>query len=106
MSKIRDREVSSAIYDALVDRLEGVGAFKTEVKKTSLHLVRERAFLGVHPRATGLLLNIVTSSPIKSDRIHKADQVSRNRCHNEVRIDDVDQIDDELVNWIGDAYRL
>lgn len=66
--------------------------------------MKDRAFLGVHPRATGLLLNIVTTTPIKSDRIRKAEQVSKNRCHNEIIIEHVDLIDDELIDWITLAY--
>lgn len=33
MTKIREREISSGLYDALVQRLEPIGAFETEVKK-------------------------------------------------------------------------
>ena len=106
MSKIRDRETSLAVYDVLVDRLSTLGPFTTEVKKTSLHLVKERAFLGVHPRERGLLLNIVTTSPIETDRLHKFNQVSRNRCHNEVLVEDVEEVDAELISWIVSAYEL
>lgn len=75
-------------------------------KKTSLHIAHRRAFLGVHPRATGLLLTIVTTTALDSTRVRKHEQVSANRYHNEVLLTGADDIDDELTNWITQAYAL
>jgi hypothetical protein len=42
-------------------------------KKTSLHIVHGRAFLGVHPRATELLLTIVTTTALDSTRVRNGE---------------------------------
>ena len=34
------------------------------------------------------------------------EQVSKNRWHNEIRLDHPDQIDAELISWLRDAYTL
>jgi hypothetical protein len=106
LSKIKANQVSTAIYDELLTRLGAFAHFDIENKKTSLHVVHGRAFLGVHPRQDGLLLNIVTTTPITSARIKKTERVSANRYHNEIIVTSVQDLDTELLAWIEQAYAL
>lgn len=104
MQMIRNRGITTELYDRLLVLLDQVGPFEIEVKKTSLHVVKGKAFLGVHPRATGLELNIVTSHPLTSSRIKKTEQVSAHRWHNALLVTDADQLDAEVGAWIHEAY--
>jgi hypothetical protein len=106
LSKIKANQVSSDIYDELIVRLGNFAQFDIENKKTSLHVVHGRAFLGVHPRKDGLLLNIVTAEPLASTRIKKTERVSANRYHNEIDVTSVQDLDKELLAWIEQAYGL
>jgi hypothetical protein len=93
-------------YDHLLRELRKLGLVTEEVKKTSIHLVRQTGFAGVHPRKGFLLLNIRTDSSIQSPRIHKTEQVSKNRFHNEIKLQSPDDVDPELLVWLAAAYRL
>lgn len=94
------------IYDKLLVELGALGPHHVEAKKTSLHVVHKRAFLGIHPRKNGLLINIVASEPIDSKRIVKAEKVSTNRYHNEALLGTANDIDTEFVAWMRTAYDL
>lgn len=106
LTTIEGNTISNKLYSSLLEELKKIGEFDVEVKKTSLHIIHGRAFLGVHPRKDGLLLNIVTSEPLKSGRLKKVEQVSANRYHNELVIGSVDEIDPELLSWINNSYSL
>src|SRR5829696_5622474 len=106
LEAISRRDASREIYAMVLQAIEGLGPYEVEAKKTSLHISRGRAFLGVHPRSTGLLLNIVTTSALDSPRVRKSEQVSKKRFHNEMLLASVDDVDDELRDWIGQAYAL
>ncbi|HEX8904765.1 MAG TPA: hypothetical protein VF771_07990, partial [Longimicrobiaceae bacterium] len=54
----------------------------------------------------GILLNVRTSAAIDSPRVRKLEQVSRSRFHNEILLSSPDDVDAELLAWMGDAYRL
>ena len=96
-----------ALYDTLLERLRSLGPIVVETKKTSAHIVAgSGAFLGVHPRSNGLLVNIVLDRELVGDRVGKCEQVSRSRYHNEVKISGREDIDEELMGWIRDAYQL
>ncbi len=94
------------LYRQLLTAVTSVGPFQEEIKKTSIHLVRSSAFLGVHPRKQHLLLTIKSTKPIAGARIAKAEQVSRNRWHLDVKLTTPEEIDTELLGWLRDAYAL
>jgi hypothetical protein len=106
IERIRADERSRSLYAALLDRVAGLGGFDVEEKQTSIHVTHGRAFLGVHPRSGGLLLNIVTAAPIASGRIRRSEQISRGRCHNELLVTDSGDFDGEFGGWLRDAYAL
>lgn len=104
--KIQANPVSASIYDTILAYLNTLGEYSVEKKASSLHIVKQRAFLGVHPRAKGLLLNIVTEKPLRGAAIKKAEQVSANRYHNEVLLAATSDLSSNVKQWIAEAYRL
>lgn len=106
LAKIKSNPVSAELYSLLIKVLDELGNYVVENKKTSLHIVHGRAFLGVHPRKDGLLLNVVTREPLHSERLKKVERVSANRYHNELIVNTTEQIDGELIGWLHTAYSL
>jgi hypothetical protein len=106
LDAINSRSASKDAYAALVRVLDRLGPYEVQTKKTSVHIAHRRAFLGVHPRAAGLLLTIVTTTALDSTRVRNREQVSANRCHNEVLLVGAGDVDDELADWITQAYAL
>ncbi len=105
-TKIQSDSYTKELYKKLIEQLNLLGKFYVERKKTSLHISHGRAFLGIHPRSNGLLINIVLDSKIDNPRIKKVDQVSKNRFHNEILVNQISEIDPMLINWIKKAYEL
>ena len=97
---------SQSVYAKVVAEIGKLGPFEVQEKKTSIHLSKGRAFAGVHPRATGIILNLVLDAPLKSARIHKSEQVSANRHHVEFKLEDPSEVDTQLIGWIRQAYAL
>lgn len=95
-----------AVYDQLVSLLRTFGPIEEDPKKTSIHLNRRSALAGVETRKDYLLLNIKSDHPIKSPRVLKAEQVSAKRFHHKVRISSSNDLDEELKEWLEEAYVL
>ena len=94
------------LYRNLQAALRRIGPFREEVKKTSVHFVRASAFVGLHFRKSHVLVTIKAASPIDNPRIVKAEQVSNNRWHCEVKVADAGEIDQDLTAWMTIAYEL
>lgn len=95
-----------ALYDQLLSILQSFGPVAEDPKKTSIHLNRKSALAGVETRKDGLLLNIKSDQQIKSTRIEKAEQISAKRFHHKVRISSPKDLDEELQDWLREAYLL
>jgi hypothetical protein len=95
-----------AIYERLLGELRNLGPVGEEAKKTSIHLVRRTGFAGVHTRKACLILNLRMEAPLASPRVVKTEQVSKNRFHNEIKLQSPDEVDVELIGWLAEAYRL
>ncbi|AKG53821.1 hypothetical protein DGWBC_1168 [Dehalogenimonas sp. WBC-2] len=95
-----------ALFESLKVEFTKFGKFDVEEKNTSYHITHKGAFAGIHPRKSYLILNIVSSSPIKSHRVAHLEQVSKSRFHNKIKIEKESDIDDELIDWLRQAYEL
>jgi hypothetical protein len=96
--------ISSSVYGALMDKISPLHRCELLENASSFHVVHGRAFLGIHPRRGGILVNIVLTRELESARIHRVERVSANRWHNEVILTDPSEIDTELLTWIREGY--
>lgn len=94
------------IYDRLLAQLATIGPVTVEPKKTSIHLNNVSALAGVATRKSYLLLNIKSGRRLDSPRIHKSEQLSASRFHQEVKLTQVADVDEELMGWLRSAYSL
>jgi predicted transport protein len=94
------------LYEALMKQVRTLGQITVEPKKTSIHVKHGAAFLGVHPKKKWLDLNIVSQVAIKSAKVLKAEQISKSRYHNLVRIANAEDLTPELLGWVKQAYDL
>jgi hypothetical protein len=100
--------IYSALLSALRARVGSVNAVE-DPKKTCVHITAGKggpAYLGLHPRKGGVLLTVVSPKPIPSARVRKAEQVSANRCHCDLLLTDPGDVDEELLEWMDQAWRL
>ena len=97
---------SQLTYAKVLAEARKLGPFGVEEKKTSLHLTHGRAFAGVHPRATGIILNLVLDAPVKNARVHKSEQVSAHRHHVDFKLEDPAEVDARIIGWMKKAYAL
>lgn len=88
------------------------GPFVVEAKKTTLHFrplcdgKKPAAFAGARPLKSGLRLTLVLTTPPRSPRILKSEQVSASRWHVELVLLGGKPVDAALKYWIGAAYSL
>jgi hypothetical protein len=95
-----------AIYDCLLTRLREFGPMTESPKQTSIHLDRANGFAGINTRKSYLLLNFRTDYRIENPRILKVEQHSARRFMHTVKLENESNVDDELIGWLKDAYKL
>ena len=106
MARIQADPHLKELLASLRGRLDALGSYEMQARKSSLHFVRGTGFLSVRAVAGGLLLTIVSNARIDGARVRSSGQASEHRTHNEVVVSDVNDFDDELDGWLGMAYAL
>ena len=94
------------LYDQLLKTLHEIGPIEQDPKKTSIHINRNSALVGVETRKNYLLLTIKADHKIDHPRIEKIEQISARRFYHKVRITSREDFDAELNGWLKDAYIL
>ena len=104
-----------ARYEALLDRLAGIGIFTPVVHKTQISLKNRRVFacvsmLRVLPKkllpSRFLVLTLGLPYPLDSPRIAVKTEAQPNRWTHHIVLGSADELDDELLNWLRQAYEF
>jgi hypothetical protein len=99
----RDPSVKAS-YAAILKAARKLGPVREDPKKTSIHLTRRTAFAGIATRKSALVLTLKSHDDVKSNRIMKREQVSKNRWHLEIKIDSPEAVDEEIIKLLGCSY--
>ena len=57
-------------------------------------------------RKDALILTLKSDRDVKHRRVHKTEQTSANRWHFEVRLTTPGDVDDQIRQWLREAYEL
>jgi len=94
------------LYNQLLRILNGFGPVKESPKKTSIHIDRRSALIGVETRRDCILLTLKADHAIDSPRIEKTERISARRFYHKVRVKSAKDFDAELKAWLKDAFVL
>ncbi len=95
------------LYDALKYKVKKeVGDFEIESLECCIHFVARKIFVGVFCTKENIKITFTLSEKLDSPRIDNVDQLSANRFNHRVIIQDENEIDKELMEWIREAYVL
>ena len=104
-----------ALYEALLDRIKELGEVLPVVHKTQISLKNRRVFacvsmLRVLPKkllpSRFLVLTLGLPYPLDSPRIAVKTEAQPNRWTHHIVLGSADELDDELLNWLRQAYEF
>ncbi len=100
------KEALIPIYEKLIDTVTafGIDVIKTP-KKTSVSIIRKRQFALIKPATkTRIDLGLKLKDKPYTERLENSGPFGT-MCTHRVKISSVDQIDDELIVWLKEAYQ-
>jgi len=95
-----------ALFDRFVEIVANCGEYTTSVAKTTITFKgRRRGFAGARPAGDRLQGYFDVTYRAEDPRIRRASPYQRDLFVHHFRVDSLEQMDDEFVRWISDAYR-
>ncbi|MCB9321391.1 MAG: hypothetical protein H6570_19080 [Lewinellaceae bacterium] len=102
----KNEPIVREIYDRIISECQKFGTVIQSPKKSSIHLDNKSGFAGVYTRKNYILLKIHTNFAIDSERIQKIEIISANRFKHTIKLESLNEVDSELINWLKSAYDI
>ncbi len=94
-----------ALFQRFVDIVAACGEYTTSVAKTTITFKGpRRGFAGARPNGDRLQGYFDVTYRVDDHRIRSVAPYQKDLFVHHFRVDSVEQMDDEFVRWIGDAY--
>jgi hypothetical protein len=99
-------ERTRQLYIALTDRVKVFGEVEIHAGKWGITIRRLSTFLSVLIEKNHLTLVFISLVPIDEFPVYQNYQHTSNRFSNSVKIESQDEIDDQLLGWLKQAWEL
>jgi hypothetical protein len=93
-----------AIYQRLMDHIRGLGPVHVDAVKVGVFLLSDRKFAEIRPKARGLAVYLMLSQAVDHPSVRRSERIAANRIWTTIRITDLSEVDDALLEWITVAY--
>jgi hypothetical protein len=96
--------VQRQLYDAIHRYLRTLGPVHADAVKVGVFLKRQRTLAEVRPMARSLSLELVLPRRLDHPRVARSVDIAAGRTWNTIRLQRLDEVDDELCAWLTEAY--
>lgn len=81
------------------------GSMRIDAVKTAINFTRRSHFVMLYVRKRSLVLDFASEAPLMSERIFRRDKLGPRLYLNYVRLTTPEDIDEELLSWLKEAYK-
>ena len=94
------------LFDSLIEILKIDLAFTITPLKSEIYLTAKSNFVAVYVRKEHLVIEFANGWPFMEERIHRTQQVSKTLYIHHVKIRQPEDLDEQFLGWINEAYEL
>ena len=100
-------KIARPLYDKLIEQVEkNIGFFKVESLPCCIHFVSNYTFAAVYALKNQVRVHFTLNHELENLRIKKSSQMSKNKYLHSLDIEKSDEVDEELISWLRQAYNL
>jgi hypothetical protein len=93
-------------FEKIKDEVMKYKDVKINSVKNAILFTAKSHFLAVKPKKSLLDIEFVLDQPMEGFPIHKTAQASKNKWAHFVRLDSPEQVDQQLITWLRNAYEV
>jgi len=94
------------LYDHLIESVSEFGQLDIRVGPYNISIRSISTFMSVIPEKDHLTIGFIRGEALDEFPVHQAYQQSSKRWSNHVKIESEDEIDEQLITWLRDAYNI
>ena len=100
------RDTGKDLYQLLLNKLHKIGPVRENKKMISVSLENRKVFASTLIWNQSIKLILRTNHRITNPRILNIEPVAENVFDHTILIESKDHLDEELMNWLEDAYQI
>lgn len=93
-------------FEKIKDLAMNLGNVKINSVKNAILFTSKSHFLAVKPKKAWIDIEFVLDVKIEGFPIHKTVQTTKTKWAHFIRLQTVEEIDDQLINWLKKAYEI
>lgn len=94
------------IYNRLIEILDTIGPTQLQVIKSAIYLKKRSTFVAIKARKDHLMIEFSLNTEMNHAKIEKTMRLSNHRVVHVIHLAHSDEIDQQLIQWLGMAYSL
>jgi hypothetical protein len=94
----------SEIYAAIIEHLRMLGPVHEDAVNVGIFLKSDRKFAEFRPRVRSVLLSLYLPYELSDPRFARTLPVAADRTVHMINLTNADQVDDQLREWLSEAY--
>jgi Domain of unknown function (DUF5655) len=96
-----------ALFEGFERLIAACGPYEVAPAKTRVAFMGRVRFAGVHAISDrGMTISFALPQPVRHPRIRTVERIVPGWWGHRMRITDPDELDDELLGWLRESYRL
>ena len=93
-----------AAYAVIIDHLRALGPIHEDAVSVGIFLKSDRKVAEFRPRARTVLLWFFLPHPLEDPRLGRVERVAAGRYGMTLSLSSAGQVDDQLLEWLAEAY--
>ncbi len=94
------------LFDYLMVQVTAFGESAVYTAKFNITLRRLSTFAAIMVEKTHLTIVFISREPIDEFPVHQTHQHSQNRSSNVIKVESIEEIDDQLIRWLRAAWEM
>lgn len=97
-------EFERPIFEVVRAHLESLGPVVVEPVQVGVFFKRARTFAELRPKTRWVTLSFILPVEVRADRVSRRVRISAARTYHETKLRLPDDVDDEVLAWLTEAY--
>lgn len=94
------------LYNELLKNCIHFGKIKIDTTLSCIYFMDKNRFLAIKPQKSGIIIEFILERSEEIFPVIKIVQISKNQFVHRLKLDSIEDINDQLIRWIKDAYDL
>lgn len=94
------------LYNELLEICKTFGEIKTDTTLSCIYFIGKSRFLVLKPQKSGLILELILDRSEDVFPVIKVVKINQNQFAHRLKLESQEDINDQLIGWIKEAYEL